>query len=747
MNPITPTPKDYLGGLAQNWKADLQSGFFVFLLALPLSIGISLASTGGYTPMAGLVAAVVGGLVVSLLASSHVSINGPAAGLIVVMLTAAETLGGGNAAAGFHQMLAAVVVAGVILTILGLLRLGWLTTYFPASAVHGLLAAIGIIIISKQFPLVVGVTPDVKAPLDLLAAIPRFILQLNPQIAIIGLGSIAIMAIMPMVKHPVISRIPGPLVVLAVMIPLGFVFDFNHAHNYEMFGGTFMIEPTKALLNLPVDLSSAFQMPDFSSVLTGPFVQVTLVIAAVQGIETLASSVAVMKLDPWKRKVNLNRDLLAIGAGTAVSGMIGGLPMITEIVRSSANIHNGARTRWANFFHGMFLVLFLAFAAQYLHFIPTAALAGLLVFTGYRLGSPKHFIEMYRIGYVPLITFVITVVVTLATDMLIGLGAGVFAKWMCMLFEGANPRFYFRPSISIDNSKPGEATVHVFESLVFSNYLGFMKKLEDIPITTHVKVDFSETRSIDYSTLESIFQYRNDRIREGGQIEYIGMEQMTPTTDHPLSPRRKTKEEHHEISRRRRELEIFAKNLKGTFYPVTSAAPIELHSYPLALRVTPQWISNLIITTLNGVEVRIMDVSSSPIAGVKHIQKERVHASALWIPDARVVIPHLMRLELHKEPLLSKLLDSSEMRVVTFDDFPEFGLQYQLHASDPQKATALFNPQLIQFLVENPGYHIESDGIGLIIYQNSYKALPIELLGYYQFASGLLENASSKQPA
>ena len=351
-------PKDRLEGLKENWKNDLISGFIVFLIALPLSLGIAMAS--GCPPLAGIFAAIVGGIIVSQLSGSHVVINGPAAGLITIVAASVDRLGGG--VQGYHNTLAAIVVAGGILTILGLLKAGELGYFFPSSVIHGMLAAIGLIIMIKQFPIMVGaIVPKeiAKEPLKTLLHAPDIISGLNPEIALIGIISLLVLIVHASIKHPMAKNVPAPIIVVAIAMGLGALFQLDAEHNYSFWGHLFSIHPSKVLVVIPNNPMNGICFPDWGKVSQGAFWLSAISIALVQGIETLLTAAAVSeKVDIFRRPVNLSRDVASVGAATIVSGAIGGLPMIAEIVRSKANVMVGAKTRWSNFFHGCFILAF-----------------------------------------------------------------------------------------------------------------------------------------------------------------------------------------------------------------------------------------------------------------------------------------------------------------------------------------------------------------------------------------------------
>ncbi len=298
-------PKTGLPGLAENWRSDLISGFLVFLIALPLCLGIAMAS--GFPPMAGIISAVIGGVVVSRLSGSYVTINGPAAGLIVVILSAVQALGQGDATAGYHYTLAAIVVASVLQILMGLFKAGKLNAYFPASVVHGMLAAIGIIIMAKQIHVMLGVKPQAKEILETIAEVPHSFVELNPEVAFIGLVGLAILIVWSFLKNRYLKMIPAPLIVVGVGMALERYFDLDHEHVYMFLHDNPMLphhEYTvgpKFLVAIPENVMESFYFPDFGKIATTEFWGAVISICLVGSLESLLSATAVDKLDPYKR--------------------------------------------------------------------------------------------------------------------------------------------------------------------------------------------------------------------------------------------------------------------------------------------------------------------------------------------------------------------------------------------------------------------------------------------------------------
>jgi MFS superfamily sulfate permease-like transporter len=518
-------PKDGIAGLKENFTSDAISGFIVFLLALPLSLGIAKASD--FPPLMGLITAIIGGLVVSLIAGSKLTIKGPAAGLIVIIVGAVADFGGGEQ--GWHYALGAIVVAGLIQILFGVFKLGKLVDFFPLSAVHGMLAAIGIIIISKQLPVLLDINPietKGKEPLELLAEIPHFIMNMDPKATLVGLVCLTIMLIWPFINHP-IKKLPAPLAVLMFAIPAELMLDFQHT------------EPTYAMVHIGNLLENIKINVDFGGLaMMGTFIKYVVMFALVGSLESLLTVKAIDMQDPMRRKSDANQDLIAVGIGNVLAGILGGLPMISEVARSSANVANGGKTRWANFFHGFFLLLFVLVAVHLIELIPNTALAAMLITVGIRLAHPKEFIHTFKIGKEQLLIFLVTIVFTLATDLLIGIGAGILTEIIINIFNGKPLNVIFKAPTEVSFTED-KYLLKINDAAVFTNYLGIKRKLDAIPPGMEVEIDLEATRLVDHSVMENLHHFKEDYEAQGGTVELVGLEEHRSVSEHPLAARKK----------------------------------------------------------------------------------------------------------------------------------------------------------------------------------------------------------------
>lgn len=489
-------------GFFSNIKNDAISGIIVFLIALPLCLGIAQASQAPL--FSGLVAGIIGGIIIGALSGSQLSVAGPAAGLILIVVGAIEGL-------GWEVFLCAIMVAGFIQVILGFARAGAIASYIPNSVIQGMLAGIGLTIILKQIPEALGydgeghermATAEDGFTWDYITSSFTHMETGAIIISVVGIGLLVLWTTKPFQK---LKLVPSGLIVVLLGILINQLFKMQ---------GSGLYLGTIHLVNLPIagsfsEFADQFSLPDFSGFGQYKVWETGLVIAAVASIETLLCIEATDKMDPQKRYTPTNRELKAQGIGNMISGLIGGLPITSVIVRSSANIHSGAKSKAASIIHGVLLLVCVGTIPVLLNMIPKASLAAILIFVGYKLCNPQTFIRTYKEGgWTQLIPLVATTLAVVSIDLLKGVGIGLAISIIFLLYRNMRVPFFFRKS----SYAHGELVeIHLAQEVSFLNKAGIKMALERLPHGSKVIIDATETEYIDFDVLELINEFHDSR--------------------------------------------------------------------------------------------------------------------------------------------------------------------------------------------------------------------------------------------
>lgn len=512
-----------LRSFLQHWRQDLPASIVVFLVALPLCLGIALAS--GAPLISGLVAGIVGGLVVGSFSGSSLGVSGPAAGLTVIVLGAVAELG------SFELFLTAAIIAGGIQVALGLLRAGVVAYYFPSAVIEGMLAAIGIIIFLKQVPHAFGYDADYEGDISFLQAdahntfseLYHMLGAISPGATIIAAVSLGILLLWErgfIKRKPVLSAIPGPLLAVLAGIGLGALFTGSEA--MRLTAAAFVDMPSLSLGNL----RTALPRPEMSGFLDPLVWKTALTIAIVASLETLLCVEATDKMDPQKRITPTDRELWAQGIGNSLSGLAGGLPVTQVIVRSSANIQSGGRTKLSAIVHGGMILLAVLLLPGVIRAIPLASLAAILLVVGYKLARPAQFIAMFRAGKRQFVPFICTVVGVVFTDLLIGVLIGLTIGVFRILYNNYRVPFHFDPKAYV----PGKPVrIELSEDVSFLNKAGIMRTLSTLPRGAHVVLDATRTVDLHPDVREIVADEQVRAAEQGITIELIGLDdQRTP---------------------------------------------------------------------------------------------------------------------------------------------------------------------------------------------------------------------------
>lgn len=501
-------------GLLRHAKYDIPAGLVVFLVALPLCLGIALASGAPF--FSGLISGIIGGIVIGALSSSKLSVSGPAAGLAALVLAAISNIG------DFSLFLCAVLIAGILQMLMGLAKLGGIANYFPSSVIKGMLTSIGVLIIAKQIPHAFGYDRDEKGRLAQLIEygdedwheLLKPLNHIDLGVFLICLISLFILIIWekPFIKNR-IKFVPGALVAVLVSIVLNEIFKWNNS----LFTVTDEhLVRIQAASNFS-EFLGFFTLPDFNGFLDSKVITAGVMIAIIASLETLLCIEAVDNIDPERNVTNTNRELIAQGIGNSISGLIGGLPITSVIVRSSANINAGAKTKLATITHGILLLGSVVLIPGILNLIPLSSLAAILLITGYKLCKLSIFKQIWENGKYQFVPFIVTVVVIIGIDLfgmykplkgeglLAGVVAGLIAAIGAILLGNLKNSYYFER----ENSKANTITLKLSEEVSFLNKATIRKTLDDFAAGSNIIIDASHSRYIDFDVLEQIKEFRD----------------------------------------------------------------------------------------------------------------------------------------------------------------------------------------------------------------------------------------------
>jgi len=734
-------PASGFKGLKENWRNDLSAAISVSLVALPLALGIAVAS--GVSPMSGVLSAIIGGVVTTFFRGGNLSINGPAAGLIAAILGGLVALDG-----NINYVLAAIVISGAIQTTLGLLKMGRFAKLLPSSVLHGILAAIGVIIFAKQIHYALGTTSDADTIIGTLLDVFNKLPEINPLVFLISLTGILILVFYKKINQKFIRAIPSPMWVLLLALPVVFAFDFFNEHNISIFGNTYSVGPD-LLIDIPNNPLDSIMHPDFGMIGTFPFWLTVLSITTIASVVTLASARAVDKLDPYKRTTNLNKDLIGVGLSTMVSGALGGLPIITVIVRSTVNVNSNAKTKWANFYHGIFLILFVLILAPVLRSVPLAALAAILVHTGFKLASPKVFKHAYNQGVEQLLFLSSTLVITLFTDLLYGIVGGILVTLFLqmLLAKVGFLRFFkmiYKSGSKIYQLENGTYDVKLKGISNFLYALQLDKLLEEIPTGSSVRIDMSRTRLVDLSIMENLIDFKRIQEDQGGDVKLIGLENHVSSTSHNRALKIVTGRIKKRITKRQIRLQRMAIANNWSFEREVDWNTSYLRNFHFFDSRPIEMKTN----SLQG-----LDIENNAHWEIADIVFDEGALLALEVYQTTVQVVRLSssipKFVIDKEGLFDKVFD--RVKVITgakgdidFKKYADFSNKFKLRGENEAEIRAFFTDDLIHFLEKNEIHHIESNGEALMIFKYIHVARTDEVKNMLDFATNLLSHMNLK---
>ena len=720
------TFKTFLSDIPQN----LFSGFVVSLIALPLGLGLALAS--GAPPISGIIAAIVGGIVVSLIGGSNVTITGPGNGLVVVILSAITTLGDGDMQEGFLFTLAAIVISGIIMIFLGFLRMGSLGDFFPGSAIQGMLAAIGIGIFAKQIHVMFGNLNAKGSIIDLVIQVPEGMMNLIKTddtsefyAGLVGITSLLIMVFYSKIRNRYFQLIPAPMWIVVLSVGMYYYFELVSSSAYPI--------DKSLLIDLPDNILSNFAFPNFSKIYDVDFLNAIIAITLIASIESLLSIKAVDKLDPLKRRSNVNKDIRALGLATVISGFLGGLNVVTVIARSSVNVNNKGTNRSANFFHAAFLVAFILLFASELRKIPLPALAAILVYTGYKLASPENIKKVFSIGSEQLIIFLITLFTTILTSLITGILVGILITFIIHIIINKNILLFIKnvlkPNVLMFKEE-GKYYVSVKNFSSFLNYTKLKEKLDQIPESEEAIIDFSLCDFVDHSVMENMNNYSESFARKGGHFEVIGLDDSKPGSEHPFALRKILSKQiipkDGFLTKRQKSIQKISEEMHWKYDAFSAQEMEELPTFGYFKTRKINKVSNV----LSNEDCTIFDVQFSE---GEMIAKQVIKATMLHI-HSLIAIPNFT---LDREGIFEYILEFTGYKDINVKNHPDFRKRFYLAGKNEEKIKAFFTDELILFLESNKQYHIEASKNGLLVIGSERLSSVKEMKALAYFGMGL----------
>lgn len=737
MTDLHEMPESGWKGITSHWRSDFLAAISVSLVALPLGLGVAAAS--GAPPIAGLISAIIGGLVATLFRGSHLAINGPAAGLIAVILSAIFSLEDGSGQT-LNYVLAAICIAGMIQVLLGVLKLGQIAEIIPSSVIQGIMVAIGIIIFSTQIHVAMGTHPVGKNTIALLKEIVTQIHNIHPVILGISLMGIILLIIIPKIQSRLLHYFPASLWVLVISVIAAYVFNFFEPHTILFSGREYEIGPHQ-LISIPDDLGDAIMFPNFDRIGDYRFWIAVFSISLIASIQTLAMAKAVDKLDPYKRKSNLNKDLIGVGLATAISGAIGGLPIITVIVRSTVNVNNNAKTKWSNFYHGILLVVFLFILAPLIQKIPLAALASILVYIGFRLASPSVFKKIYEMGLEQLIFMVVTIGITLYSDLLWGIiGGSLFTLLVHILLSRMPVGEFFKESFSdktnVFFTKEGNYNLKIEGIASFLTIPLIGKLTHNIPPGSNVNIDLSNTRLVGTTFMDYLMDYLNRHKDTGGNVVITGLDSHVSSSTHSRALKICLNSFVPKLSPRQIRLQNLAKEKEYQFTSRVDRNTSYLRKFHF-FEIRPiERKSNCIRGTFKDINVdwEIADLTFSEGASFN----AEVFTATVMVLKLNKRIPIF---SMEKEGVFEKIFDRvmafSGYKDIDFNMYSDFSKKFLLMGRNEEEIRSFFVDKIIRFFENHQIYHLESNGEAVMIFDKVKLARTDETIAFIEYGEQL----------
>ncbi|MDB4752592.1 SulP family inorganic anion transporter, partial [Winogradskyella sp.] len=618
--------------------------------------------------------------------------------------------------------------------------LGRLADIFHSSVIHGILAAIGIIIFAKQIHVAMGTHSDSPSIIQNLIDAVLLFPQANPFVLIIALSGLLLLLFHSKISYRFFHLLPAPMWVIALSIPLVYVFNFFDQQTLSFLGRSYEVGP-HLLLDIPDTIVDSIMHPNFGKINTIEFWTTVFSILIITSIESLAIAKAVDKIDPYRRKTDLNKDLTGIGFSTMIAGLIGGLPIIAVIIRSTVNIHNGAKTKWSNMYQGLLLLLFIVVLSPIMRQVPLCAFAVLLVYTGFKLASPAVFKQVYNQGTEQLVFFIATMILTLYTNLLVGLIGGLLLALVTHMLLANVPIPQFFKMVYKSRTKLMKRPDGSFDLKIrgIANFLGILKVdklVAQIPAGADVNIDLSDTRLVGMTYMDYLVEYLKIQKSTGGKVFITGLDSHVSSSTYNRALKLSLTSSTVKLSQRQKRLRNLATEKDYEYSSLVDWNTIYLKKFHF-FEIRP------IERKYNCLKGTFEDLNVSwEIADVTFNEGQAFTAetfnTTLMVLKLNKKIPIFT---MEKEAVLEKLFDRviafTGYKDIDFEMYPDFSNKFLLMGNNESEIRSFFTDKIVRFFENNQIYHLESNGEAIIIFDKIKLARTDETIAFIDYAKEL----------
>ncbi len=736
MDQVIKAPREGFSGLKEHWQTDLPAALWVFMISLPISMGIAIMS--GFPVTSGILSAAIGAIFLTFLSSSSVSIKAPSITMITLVYMAVHQLGS-HPEKGVQYTLVVIVLAGLIQVFLGLIRAGHWFVAIPSAVVYGLILSIGVHILIISLPDLLGISVEAYQMQDILVALVQNVWEINTSVAFIGLASLFILIFPSLFRYNFEGHIPGVFIILLVGVILSFYFGLPQEPASEAY-----------LVQVPERLSQIFIFPDFSvhiwPSIHWPSLYYALSIALLGTLESLLNIKSIEAIDVYRRRCLMNRELMVIGVGNILCGLVGAVPLISTMENSSVNVNQGALTRWSSLYQGVFLIIVLLVIYPLFQYIPLATLTAIVVYTAYKFNSPEFFRNLREIGPEQIVIFLSTGLIAFIFGVLWGILGGIVITLVIYLILGSSFACLFRTRVDIIRKNPYKVKVSVFGAALATNYLVIRRKLNQVIGSEKLIIDLSKTKVVDHNFLELIYYFAHLHGLNDGRIELQGLKNHHPLSKHPLATLRvvrkrkaRTPNTQERLDERQIDIQGVASVNNARLEVNLTYDGVALQGFYFARGYEIRYRENKFMKFHRSNPMEFSDVFLSK--GIR-MSEQSFKMSVLLVTVVEVAVPDFY---LTTEDLVDKVLQSVGYEDIDFEEHPEFSEKYMLNGEKRDEIRRFFTADLIAFLEKNPRLNIEVSNNRMAFYQEKSLMSRIELEDAIDFIEGLLDVVTQQE--